>query len=176
MNGRYDARIVLKNAMEVADDAKLHYGVSAADIQNMLKLVVQRHADEGRNVGYLWSRLHRNHSTEGKGWCGKHCGETFQAAGKYVVLGKTKRESDMHKKVMKRMRKEEDEEEKLKIYARYAKGETRADHAIAIDVNEGGQGRIMENGCSVKDFDILNLASRMDDVKTCYKLDLYYVM
>lgn len=174
MNGKLDARLVLKQAMEVAAEDKLHYGVSARNIQAMLKLIVRMHRDEGRNVQYVWRRVNRNHATKGKGWSGKNCSSTFKNAGKYIIIGKTKREDDSHKARVKRVRVAESESERLETFASYAKGEKRADHAIAIDVNKDGQGVIFDNGCSLKECNILNLASRMEDVKTCYMLDLYY--
>ena len=38
-----DARLVLKKAMDVAEDDKLHYGVSAQHVQAMFKLIVKMH-------------------------------------------------------------------------------------------------------------------------------------
>lgn len=174
MNGKMDARLVLKKAMDVAEDDKLHYGVSAQHVQAMFKLIVKMHAEEGRTVVYRWKREKRNHTIVGKGWSGKDCCSTFLKVGKFIVLGKTKRENTVHKARMRKIKLLSTEELKLNAFACYAKGNKRIDHAIGIDVDEMGVGLIIDNGCKVKPLNILNLASRMEDVKSCYKMDLFF--
>lgn len=174
MNGKLDERAVLKQAMEVAEDDKLHYGVSPKDILAMLKLVVKMHAEKGKKVNFKWKRVDRNHSTVGKGWSGKNCSSTFKKNGKYVVVGKTKRANAAHEAHVKKISLAREEEDKLKVFASYAKGEKRADHAIGINVNDDGVGVMVDNGCTPKELNILNLAKRMEDVKACYILDLFY--
>ena len=46
---------------------------------------------------------------------------------------------------------------------------------ISAEESDGcGRGLIIDNGCNVKPLNILNLASRMEDVKICYKMDLFF--
>ena len=44
MNGKMDARQVLKEAMEVAEDDESHRGVSSQHVEAMFKLIVEMHA------------------------------------------------------------------------------------------------------------------------------------
>ena len=59
MNGKLDERAVLKQAMEVAEDDNLHYGVSSRVILAMLKLVVKVYANKGKKVDFKWKRGNR---------------------------------------------------------------------------------------------------------------------
>jgi stage III sporulation protein SpoIIIAA len=100
----------------------------------------------------------------------------FSQVGKFVVLGRTKRISNVHaKKMHKLLDKKVSEVDKENHFAGYAKGTGKVDHAISITVEENGNSLLMDNGCNVKPYGIVTLASRMDDVKNCYKMNLYYV-
>ena len=57
--------------MEVAEDDKLHYEVSAQHVQAMFKLIGKMHALKGRTLLYMWKRDKRNHGIIGQGWSGK---------------------------------------------------------------------------------------------------------
>ena len=81
MNGRDDPRSVLKRAMGLEDDDKLHYGVRSQDVLSLFHYVVAQHAAEGRTVEFEWVKVGRNHSIKGQGWSGKDCLSTFMNAG-----------------------------------------------------------------------------------------------
>jgi hypothetical protein len=66
------------------------------------------------------------------------------------------------------------EVDKEKYFAGYAKGTGKVDHAISITVDENGNSLLIDNGCNVKPYSIVTLASRMDDVKSCYRMNLYF--
>jgi hypothetical protein len=92
------------------------------------------------------------------------------------VLGRTKKTSNLHCKRMKKLLdKNVSEVDKEKYFASYAKGTGKLDHAISITVEDNGKSQLIDNGCNVKPYSLMALASRMDDVKNCYKMDLYYV-
>ena len=74
----------------------------------------------------------------------------FLKVGKFIVLGKTKRENTVHKARLRKIKLLSTEELKLNAFACYAKGNKRIDHAIGIDVDEMGVGLIIDNGCKVK--------------------------
>ena len=48
------------------------------------------------------------------------------------------------------------------------------DHAISITVEENSKTQLMDNGCQIKSFSIANLASRMEGVRNCYRMELFY--
>ena len=172
MNGRDDPRSVLKRAMGLEDDDKLHYGVRSQDVLSLFHYVVAQHAAEGRTVEFQWVRIGRNHSIKGQGWSGKDCLSTFMNPGCYVILGKTKMNNSQHIALMKCLNKMTSEVDRLAKYARYATGAKRINHAISVIVDEYKNGILIDNGCVNKTYSILNLASRMEDVSYCYKMHL----
>jgi hypothetical protein len=176
MNGTVDARHVLKKAMGVKVDKDLQRGVTSQDVLLFFKEVVRMNAEHGKEVKFKWKREGLNHTVQGKGWSGKHCKKTFSQVGKFVVLGRTKRNNVVHLKRMKMLLDEKvSEEDKETYFASYADGTRKLDHAISITVEDNGKSQLIDNGCKVKPYNLLTLASRMDDVKHCYKMDLYYV-
>lgn len=175
MNGRDDPRSVLKTAMGLQDDDKLHYGVRSQDVLSMFNHVVAKHAAEGTIVEYEWRRIGKNHSTKGEGWNGKDCVATFRIAGCYIVLGKAKRNNRLHIALMKSLFRLGTEEERLERYALHARGLKRIGHAVCVAVEEDGDGILIDNGSEIKPYCILSMASRMEDVSVCYKMDLRIV-
>lgn len=175
MNGKVDARHVLKKAMGLKIDKDLEKGVTSQDVLLFFKEVVRMNEVDGKKVEFVWKREGRNHSASGKGWSGKNCAKTFSKIGKFVVLGKTKMNNDVHNKRMKKLSdKSISEVVKEEYFAGYALGKSKLNHAISVTVEDGGKSQLIDNGCSVKEYNIVNLASRMDDVKNCYKMDLFY--
>ena len=48
-------------------------------------------------------------------------------------------------------------------------------HAVEIIVSENLTVKIIDNGCGnggIKDFSMINLVNRLEDVNVCYKFDL----
>ena len=91
------------------------------------------------------------------------------------MLGRTKKNSDVYLKNMKKfLDKKVSEVDKEKYFSGYAKGTGKVAHAISITVEENGNSSLIDNGCNVKPYSIVTLASRMEDLKNCYKMDLYY--
>ena len=113
MNGKNDPRSVLKKAMGLEDNDKLHYGVRSQDVLSLFSYVVAQHAAEGRRVVFECVRIGRNHSIRGRGWCGKDSLATFKNAGRYVVLGKTKRNNKEYTDLMKCLSKMDSEVDRL---------------------------------------------------------------
>ena len=101
MNGRDDPRSVLKRAMGLEDNDKLHYGVRSQDVLSLFHYVVAQHAAEGRRVVFELIRMGRNQSIKGQGWSGKDCLSTLRNAGCYVILGKTKMKNREYIALMK---------------------------------------------------------------------------
>ena len=176
MNGTVDARHVLKKAMGVKMDDDLKKGVTSQDILLFLKEVVRMNAEEGKEVNYVWKREGLNHSVEGRGWSGKHCEKTFSGIGKFVILGRAKKKDDIYLRRMRIMTNRKMSKDAVeKYFSNYAKGNLKVDHAVSVSIEEDGRTQLYDNGCDEKEYSILNLASRMEDVKSCYKIDLFYV-
>ena len=117
---------------------------------------------------FEWIGIGRNQSIKGRGWSGKDCVATFKNAGRYVVLGKTKRNNKEYTDLMKCLSKMDSEVDRLDKYARYAKGVKRIDHAVSVFVDEFCDGILIDNGCDNRPYSILSMASRMADVSYCY--------
>ena len=167
---------MLKKAMGLKVDKDLKTGVTSQDVLLFLKEVVRMNVEIGKEVKFVWKREGRNHSVSGKGWSGKDCKRTFSQIGTYVVLGKTKMNNDLHGKRMKKLcDKDMSDLSREEYYASYALGKSKLDHAISISVEDDGRSQLIDNGCKTKEYNITNLASRMDDVRNCYKMELYYV-
>lgn len=177
MCDKHDARTLLKTAMGVALDDELKHGVRAVDVLAMFKYVQDLYTAEGRTMTYTWVRIGKNQSMKGSGWKGADCAKTFSRPGKFVVLGAAKKNDDRHGKLMRAMSKRSvSEVERAKKYGIYAKGIKTINHAISIVIDdEFGRGMMFDNGCEEKTYSILNIASRMEDVSVCYKMDLNIV-
>ena len=176
MNGRDDPRSVLKTAMGLQDNDKLHYGVRSQDVLSFFNHVVAKHAAEGTTVEYEWVRIGKSRSAKGGGWSGKDCVATFRNAGCYIVLGKAKMNNRLYIAIMKSLSRLKTEEERLERYALHARGVKRIGHAVSVFVDEAGHGILIDNGSSgIKPYCILSMASRMEDVSVCYKMDLRIV-
>ena len=175
MNGTVDARHILKKAMGAKLEKNLQRGVTSQDVLLFFKEVVRMNAEQGKEVKFEWKREGRNHSIKGKGWSGKDCSRTFSKVGKFVVLGRTKKNNNVHLNKMKKLLDRRiSDEDKVKYFAGYATGTGKLNHAISITVEESGMSQLIDNGCNVKPYSIVTLASRMEDLKNCYKMDLYY--
>ena len=177
MFDKHDARTLLTIAMGVALDDELKHGVRAEDVLDMFKYVQELYAAEGTTMKYTWVRIGKNQSKKGSGWKGADCAKTFSRIGKFVVLGAAKKNDDRHGKLMKAMSKKSMSEiERAGKYGIYAKGTKTINHAISIVIDdEFGRGMMFDNGCEDKKYSILSIASRMEDVSVCYKMDLNIV-
>ena len=91
----------------------------------------------------------------------------------YVFLGRAKRNNEVHAKMMKSM-KGEDEEAQLVNWGKIATGEMVADHAIGLVVDKS-QSMLYDHGFTggSKDFSIENMAGRMIDDSACFIFDLF---
>ena len=90
-----------------------------------------------------------------------------------MCLGRAKRKNEVHAKMMKSM-KGEDEEAQLVCWGKKATSEMVADHAIWLVVDES-RSMLYDNGFTggSKDFSIENMAGRMIDVSACFVFDLF---
>jgi hypothetical protein len=70
----------------------------------------------------------------------------------------------------------ETEEQNVECWGRYAKGDGVPTHAIGIKVEEGKPTMLFDNGIrdGKKEF-IMELLKTVDDMRSCYELDLYEV-
>ena len=176
MNGELDARKLLKTAMGLEMNDELKYGVKADDILAMFKYLQELYAARGRTMVFQWVRIGKNHSHKGEGWSGKDIEKTFRKKGTYIVLGRAKRTGQDHEKRMRALSKKSmSEVDRANKFAMFAKGTKTNDHAISIVVDEVGGGFLYDNGCKEKTYCIVSIASRMEDVSVCYKMDLKFV-
>jgi hypothetical protein len=51
---------------------------------------------------------------------------------------------------------------KENYFAGYAMGTRKLDHAISITVEDNGKSQLIDNGCNLKPYSIVTLASRME--------------
>ena len=146
-------------------------------MDKMFKYVQELYAAKGRAMSHTCVRIGKNQSKKGEGLKGEDCAKTFNKPGKFIVLGKAKRNIDDYvKKLMRALvKKNMSEVDRLKKYAIYAKGTKRTNHAISVVMDEFGGGVLFDNGCEEKTNIILSIASRMEDISVCYKMDLSIV-
>ena len=176
MFDKHDARKLLKTAMGVEEDDKLKNGVRAEDVSAMFKYVQALYEAEGRQMRFTWVRIGKNHAKKGEGWKGEDCIKTFSNPGKFIVLGKAKKNNKDYAKIMKALSKKKlSEVERSKKFALYAKGTKKINHAISVVIYELGGGVLFDNGCGEKEYSIVSIASRMEDISVCYRMDLSIV-
>ena len=63
----------------------------------------------------------------------------------------------------------------LDEWGKIANGTHPMDHAVGIIVSDNLTAKIIDNGCGnggIKDFSMINLVDRLEDVNVCYKFDL----
>jgi hypothetical protein len=97
--------------------------------------------------------------------------------GKFVILGRAKKITQKQKKLVRAVKSCEKEEEKLECWRRDAKGDRVPTHAIGIKVEEGKPTMLIDNGMRAgqKEFTVMELLKRVDDMRVCYELDVYEV-
>jgi hypothetical protein len=179
MGGKLDARHVMKESMGVLMTDKLLRGISATDVTNFLDLVVEKNRQRGKRVKFVWKRVGRNHGARGNGWSVSKLKKSVLdvRVGKFVILGRAKKNTQRQEKLMRAVKGCETEEQKLECWGRYAKGEGVPTHAIGIKVEEGKPTMLIDNGIrdGKKEFSVMELLKRVDDMRSCYELDLYEV-
>jgi hypothetical protein len=179
IGGKVDARHVMKEAMGVLMTDKLLRGISATDVTNFLELVVEKNRLRGKRVKFVWKRLGRNHGAGGKGWNVSTLKKSVLdvKVGKFVILARAKRNTQRHEKLVRAVKSCETEKEKLECWGRYAKGDGVPTHAIGIKVEEGKPTMLIDNGMRAgqKEFTVMELLKRVDDMRVCYELDVYEV-
>ena len=179
IGGKFDARHVMKESMGVLMTDKLLKGISALDVTNFLELVVEKNRLRGKRVKFVWKRVGRNHGTGGRGWSVSKLKKSVLdvKVGKFVILARAKKNTQKQEKLVRAVKSCETEEEKLACWGRYANGDGVPTHAIGIKVEEGKPTMLIDNGIRYgkKEFNVMELLKRVDDMRTCYELDLYEV-
>jgi hypothetical protein len=179
LGGTVDMRVMLQSVM-TTHGRTLLYGVTAEDIQQLLRKVVEENRVRGRNVGYTWRRVGLRKST-GKGWDVSDFRRSVlnKVGKKFVMLGKTMWLNDAHRAKMARL-KNLSENEICEVWGEMesAWGLSKVDHAIAVRVEaKEDASRLVDNGCTagMRLFTMTNLAMRMTDLCDCYEFDVYDV-
>jgi hypothetical protein len=179
IGGKIDARHMMKESMGVLMTDKLLRGINATDVTNFLELVVEKNRLRGKRVKYVWRRVGRNYGAGGKGWSVSKLKKSVLdvKVGKFVILARAKKNSQRQEKLVRAVKSCETEEEKLECWGRYAKGDGVPTHAIGIKVEEGKPTMLIDNGMThgQKTFSVMELLKRVDDMRTCYELDLHEV-
>jgi hypothetical protein len=95
--------------------------------------------------------------------------------GNFVTLGRAKKNTQKQVKLMRALKSFETEEEKLECRGRYASGDGVPPRAVGIKVEEGKPTMLTDNGIrdGKRDFGVMELLKRVDDMRSCYELDLY---
>ena len=148
IGGKLDARHVMKESMGVLMTDKLLRGISATDVTNFLGLVVEKNRQRGKRAKFVWKRVGRNHGARGKGWSVSKLQKSVLdvRVGKFVILGRAKKNNQRQEKLVRAVKSCETEEQKLECWGRYAKGDGVPTHAIGIKVEEGKPTMLIDKG------------------------------
>ena len=163
-----------KHSMAKGKDEILKNRAGTDDMRKFLKGVVKANKAKGIRVGFKWRKM--------IGVIDRVAGSfnvqslrtrVLSREDSYVFLGRAKRNNEVHAKMMKSM-KGEDEEAQLVCYGKKATGEMVVDHAIGLVVDES-QSMLYDKGFTggSKDFFIANMAGRMIDVSAFFVFDSF---
>jgi hypothetical protein len=175
--GSMDPRDVVLSVMGRVGRTLL-YGVNSHDVLKVLWRVVENDLARGKDVKFVWKRTGFNVKS-GLGWDVNSLQKTVlnKPGKKFVILGKTRWQSDRHKKWMQHLAKVT-EAQALKEWGKEALGTAAIDHAIGIRVEKSrDETMIVDNGCTygMKKYTAQHLVDRMEDLCVCYEFDLYEV-
>jgi hypothetical protein len=167
----------LLNSVMGGQGRTLLRGVNGHDVLKMLWKVVENNRARGKNVRFTWQRTGFNVKSR-LGWDVSNLKKSVlnKIGKKFVIIGKTRRQTEKHKKWMQHAKTSLTEDEVVEEWGKTAKGLTAVDHAIGIRVEENSDATmIVDNGCTfgLKKFTMHNLADRMEDLCVCYQLALY---
>lgn len=167
MNGTRDVRDVFKDAVGHRGKNFVR-GTYANDARTFLRHVSKFHYyDSGILVRYTFKELGFNNE-----WSIDKLYSNMCKKGQYIFFGATRKNNVTHQKLLKNIKAQDTEGEKMKSWAN-AKPMNN-DHAIGVVVDENMVGTIYDNGCSKgeKVFSLENLAIRMRWMNQCFFMDL----
>ena len=177
MNGERDLIVELKKSMQMLPSQKFIKGIGSKDISVFLHELTRGYKSLGRVVNFKWKKMGTNRSVKRRGFCGKSLENLIVQDGRYVLFGKAKWNNDSHKMFMKRLKKEEDEAARFKMFGKRADGRKTADHAVGILVEKDAiwlYDNAMKAGRKI--FSVENIADKMCDINNCYVFDLWEVV
>ena len=172
--GETNVTDMFKHSMGKGKDEILKNGAGTDDLRKFLQGVVKANKATGIRVGFKWKKM--------IGVIDRVAGpfnvqslrtRVLSRENSYVFLGRAKGNNEVHAKMMKSM-KGEDEEAQFVCWGMKATGGMVADHAIGLIIHES-QSMLYDNGFTggSKDFSIENMAGRMIDVSACFVFDLF---
>jgi hypothetical protein len=171
MNGEVTFEGGMRRALNIGDK-KLLKGVGPGDIHTFLLDLVQRYLKLGRTVVFKWKKLGRNRNENNAGFTGKNIVALMEEKeeNSYVIIGKSKRANESHRKLMTTLTKLSTDQNK--VFAKLACGKSRPDHAIGV--RTGKSPLIFDNGFRKysKEFNIVNFATCLSDVTDAFVIDI----
>jgi hypothetical protein len=175
--GLIEPRDLVLSVME-REGRTLLYGVNSHDVLKILWRIVELNSARGKNVRFTWKRTGFNIKS-GLGWDVNSLKKTVlnKAGKKFIIVGKTRWQTDQHKKWMKHLAKVT-EAQVIEEWGKDALGLSKIDHAIGIRVEENqDETMIVDNGCryGMKKYTAQSLVDRMEDLCVCYEFALYEV-
>jgi hypothetical protein len=172
MGNTMDVRAVVKKALELKDDHIFEHGISAKDIYRVFIYVVMENEKRGIKLGFVWSRVRPTGGFQ----VSRMREFLLSRKGRYVLLGKAKDRSDEWEKLMKRLKREKEEDVQLMLYAKTSDkvSKKRIDHAMGLHV-EDDKMSCFNNGYTrgMMPYTVLSIASQMESINEGYYVDLF---
>ena len=172
MNGKEDAREVLKKSLGLEEGADLVNEITSGDINKLLQRVVQNNKVQDRKIGYSFNRIGPNANAE-RPWSERSILKLLCRRGKYVVLGSATTEADRH--IVRGISEETGEEKRVQKWCSYKKDGVICDHAIGIVVGANCEAYLVDNGLRSRVIacDVLSIVKRLSHLMHCYEFDLF---
>jgi hypothetical protein len=169
----------MKKVMLLEPSQKFVKGISSYDILMFLQSVRRDYKVLGKELGFLWKKVGRNHTAKRRGFYGKSIENSLlPKEGRYVLFGKAKWNSAAHKQFIKMLKKQVTEKQRFMVYGKKANGSKRADHAVGLWVGKEGKNFLYDNAMTngEQEFSVQNVADKMADISQCYVLDIWEVL
>ena len=174
MDGKWNFIDAMKKSMGMQKTQRFAKGIRGDDIARYLHKLKQAYKDQGRMLKYTWKKVEGNRNVDKKQFSGKHVERIGKRkTGRYILFGKAAWKNPPHVAFMKRMRKQENEKDKFKIFGKRANGAKRADHAVSIRIDVDGK-FLYDNAFKKtrKEFCVDVLANQMEDISYCFVFDI----